>query len=127
MPARDAGNAAVRAELISGIRGRRREFEDAGARAEKLRALPADAAATLREMGVFWLKTPAEFGGTPLTPLKFCDVMEELGYADSTTAWVTMVGSGGTGTVAGWKHIGVSEQFYEIAGRRRVEARSSSG
>ncbi len=98
----DAGNAAVRAELLDGIRGRRREFEDAGERAEKLRALPGDAVRTLREMGIFWLKTPDEFGGTLLTPLEFCDVMEELGYADTTTAWVTMVGNGGTGTAAGW-------------------------
>lgn len=72
MPARDAGNAAVRAELIAGIRGRRREFEDAGARAERLRELPADAVRTLREMGVFWLKTPAEFGGTPLKRSRRC-------------------------------------------------------
>ncbi len=100
--AADAGNAGVRAELIAGIRSRRSEFEDAGERAEELRALPGDAVRTLREMGVFWLKTPGEFGGTPLTPLEFCDVMEEMGYADSTTAWVTMVGNGGTGTVAGW-------------------------
>ncbi len=28
--------------------------------------------------------------------------MEELGYADSSTAWVAMVGNGGTGTTAGW-------------------------
>lgn len=96
------GNEAVRAGLIAGIKSRRREFESAGERAEELRAMPADAIATLREMGAFWLKTPAEFGGTPLTPLEFCDVMEEIGYADTTTAWVTMVGNGGTGTAAGW-------------------------
>jgi alkylation response protein AidB-like acyl-CoA dehydrogenase len=100
--AADAGNATVRAELLEGIRSRRREFEAAGEQAETLRELPRETAATLREMGVFWLKTPAEFGGTPLTPLEFCDVMEELGYADSTTAWVAMVGNGGTGTAAGW-------------------------
>jgi len=98
----DAGNAAVWAALLDGIRSRRQEFEDAGERAEKLRALPPDTAQTLRDMGIFWLKTPSEFGGTPLTPLEFCDVMEELGYADATTAWITMVGNGGTGTAVGW-------------------------
>lgn len=110
------GDAGIRAELLAGIRRHRREFEDAGERAEKQRALPADAVRTLREMGAFWLKTPAEFGGTPLTPLEFCDVMEELGYADATTAWVTMVGNGGTGTVAGWlPDAGAREVF--AAGR----------
>ena len=109
----DAGNAAVRTELLDGIRSRRQQFEDAGERAEKLRALPPDTAQTLRDMGIFWLKTPSEFGGTPLTPLEFCDVMEELGYADATTAWVTMVGNGGTGTAVGW---------LPYAGARRVFA-----
>jgi indole-3-acetate monooxygenase len=48
-------------------------------------------------MGLFWLKTPAELGGSPLAPLDFCDVMEELAYADSSTASTVMVGNGGTG------------------------------
>ena len=113
-----AGNAAVRAEVLDGIRRHRREFEDAGERAEKLRALPADAVQTLRGMGVFWLKTPAEFGGTPLTPLEFCDVMEELGYTDATTAWVTMVGNGGTGTAAGWLPLDGARRVF-AAGRPR--------
>jgi alkylation response protein AidB-like acyl-CoA dehydrogenase len=51
---------------------------------------------------LFWLKTPAELGGTPLAPLDFCDVMEEVGYADTATAWTVMVGNGGTGTAGGW-------------------------
>jgi indole-3-acetate monooxygenase len=58
--------------------------------------------ATLRSMGMFWLKTPVELGGTPMTPLDFCDVMEELAYADASVAWTVMVGNGGTGTVGGW-------------------------
>lgn len=119
----DAGNAAVRAELIDGIRGRRAEFEDAGQRSEELRELPAETVRTLREMGVFWLKTPSEFGGTLLTPLEFCDVMEELGYADTSTAWVTMVGNGGAGTAAGWLPDAGGRRVFGPAARRR----SSSG
>ncbi len=106
-------SAALRAELLAGIASRRREFEAAGEQAEELRTLPPQTVRTLREMGVFWLKTPAELGGTPLTPLEFCDVMEELGYADSATAWTAMVGNGGTGTAAGW---------LPDAGARRVFA-----
>jgi alkylation response protein AidB-like acyl-CoA dehydrogenase len=96
------GNGASVAELIAVIRARRAEFEAAGERAEAERSLPADAVATLRSLGAFWLKTPRELGGTPVTPSEFCDVMEELAYADTATAWTVMVGNGGTGTVAGW-------------------------
>jgi alkylation response protein AidB-like acyl-CoA dehydrogenase len=99
--ARGADSAAIRAELLDAIRRRRPEFEAAGERAEELRTLPPDVFATLREMGVFWLKTPAELGGTPLAPLDFCDVMEEFAYADTATAWIVMVGNGGTGTAGG--------------------------
>jgi len=95
-------SSVVRAELLAAIRNHRQEFAAAGEQAERLRALPPDTVQTLRGLGVFWLKTPVELGGTPLTPLEFCDVMEELGYADTATAWLAMVGNGGTGTAAGW-------------------------
>ncbi|MFZ0077566.1 MAG: acyl-CoA dehydrogenase family protein, partial [Trebonia sp.] len=100
--ARGAESTTIRAGLLAGIRRRRPEFEAAGERAEKLRTLPGETVATLRAMGAFWLKTPAELGGTPLAPLDFCDVMEEFGYADAATAWTVMVGNGGTGTAGGW-------------------------
>jgi alkylation response protein AidB-like acyl-CoA dehydrogenase len=100
--ARGAESTPIRAGLLAGIRRRRPEFEAAGERAEKLRALPGETVATLRAMGAFWLKTPAELGGAPLAPLDFCDVMEEFGYADAATAWTVMVGNGGTGTAGGW-------------------------
>ena len=112
-PARGAGSARIRADLLDGIRRRRREFEAAGDRAQKLRTLPAAAVETLRDMGMFWLKTPSELGGTPLAPLDFCDVMEEIAYADTSTAWTVMVGNGGTGTAGGW---------LPDAGARRVFA-----
>ena len=53
-------SVASRAGLLAGIRRRRPEFEAAGERAEKLRTLPGETVATLRAMGAFWLKTPAE-------------------------------------------------------------------
>jgi indole-3-acetate monooxygenase len=100
--ARDAVSARVRADLLDNIRQRRREFETAGDKAQELRTLPTETVRTLREMGAFWLKTPAELGGTLLAPLDFCDVLEEFAYADTTTAWIVMVGNGGTGTAGGW-------------------------
>ena len=75
-----------RDELIAGIRANREKFESAGDRAEELRTLPHDAVAILRSLGLFWLKTPAELGGTPLTPVEFSEVIEELAYVDTSTA-----------------------------------------
>lgn len=77
----------------AGARGHRDQFEGAGNRAEELRTLPHDAVATLRELGLFWLKTPAELGGTPLSPIEFGEVIEELAYIDTSTAWAAMIGA----------------------------------
>ena len=97
-----AADGDVREKLLAGIREHREEFEDAGNRAEELRTLPPDAVQTLRELGAFWLKTPAELGGTPLDPVEFCDVMEELAYTDVSVAWATMIGCGCAGMAGGW-------------------------
>lgn len=92
----------LRDELIAGIRASRGKFESAGDRAEELRTLPHDAVAILRSLGLFWLKTPAELGGTPLPPVEFCDVIEELAYIDTSTAWAAMIGAGCNGLAGGW-------------------------
>jgi alkylation response protein AidB-like acyl-CoA dehydrogenase len=90
------------AELLDGIRAHRAEFEAAGALAEEMRTLPPAIVSLLRSLGLFWLKTPAEFGGTPLTPVEFCDVIEELAFIDVSTAWATMIGNGCAGMAGGW-------------------------
>src|ERR1700728_2326426 len=92
----------LRDELLAGIRANREKFESAGDRAEELRTLPHDAVAILRSLGLFWLKTPAELGGTPLSPLEFSDVIEELAYVDTSTAWAAMIGNGCNGLAGGW-------------------------
>jgi alkylation response protein AidB-like acyl-CoA dehydrogenase len=92
----------LRDRLIAGIRANREKFESAGDRAEELRTLPHDAVAILRSLGLFWLKTPAELGGTPLIPVEFADVIEELAYADTSTAWAGMIGAGCNGLAGGW-------------------------
>ena len=94
--------SAERDELLAGIRASRARFESAGDRAEELRTLPHDAVAILRSLGLFWLKTPAELGGTPLAPVEFCDVIEELAYVDTSTAWAAMIGAGCNGLAGGW-------------------------
>lgn len=95
-------SGVISAGLLAAIRTRRPEFEAAGERAEAERNLPSGTMAALRELGAFWLKTPAELGGTPVDPLDFCDVLEEFAYTDGATAWAVMVGNGGTGTAGGW-------------------------
>jgi len=102
-----------RDELLAAIRSHRGDFEAAGDQAEDLRTLPVDAVETLRGMGAFWLKTPADLGGTPLNPVDFCDVIEEMAYADSSTAWAAMIGAGCGGLAGGW---------LPEAGARRVFA-----
>ena len=92
----------LRDELVAGIHASREKFESAGDRAEELRTLPHDAVALLRSLGLFWLKTPAELGGTPLPPVEFCDVIEELAYVDTSTAWAAMIGAGCNGLAGGW-------------------------
>jgi alkylation response protein AidB-like acyl-CoA dehydrogenase len=92
----------LRDELVAGIRANKEKFESAGDRAEELRTLPHDAVAILRSLGLFWLKTPAELGGTPLSPLEFSDVIEELAYVDTSTAWAAMIGAGCNGLAGGW-------------------------
>ena len=94
--------SGLRDELLAGIRASREKFESAGDRAEELRTLPHDAVAMLRTLGLFWLKTPAELGGTPLPPVEFCDVIEELAYIDTSTAWAAMIGAGCNGLTGGW-------------------------
>src|ERR1700733_5815031 len=94
--------SGLRDELLAGIRAGREKFESAGDRAEELRTLPHDAVAILRTLGLFWLKTPAELGGTPLPPVEFCDVIEELAYVDTSTAWAAMIGAGCNGLTGGW-------------------------
>ncbi len=101
------------AGLLAAVRAHRAEFESAGLRAEELRTLPPDTVATLRDLGLFWLKTPAELGGTPLGPVEFCDVIEELAFIDTSTAWATMIGNGCAGMAGGW---------LPDAGARRVFA-----
>jgi alkylation response protein AidB-like acyl-CoA dehydrogenase len=90
------------ADLIAAFQRHREEFEAAGDQAEELRTLPRDTVETLRGLGVFLLKSPAELGGNPLDPLSFCDVIEELAYIDVSVAWAAMIGASCNGLAGGW-------------------------
>jgi indole-3-acetate monooxygenase len=67
-------------------------------------------------MGAFWLKTPGELGGTPLHPLEFCNVIEEMAYADVSTAWACMIGNGCAGMVGGWLPEASAQRLFPPGG-----------
>lgn len=108
-------SGSIRDSLLAAVRAHRQEFETAGEQAEELRTLPPGTVETLRGMGVFWLKTPAELGGTPLNPIDFFDVIEELAYADSSTAWAAMIGAGCAGLASGWLPEAGARQMFPAA------------
>jgi alkylation response protein AidB-like acyl-CoA dehydrogenase len=100
--------------FLNAVRERRADFEAAARHAEDERTLPADVVELMRDLRLFWLKTPRELGGSELDPLEFCDVLEEIAYYDASAAWTAMVGNGTTGTVAGWlPEEGLREVFAE--------------
>jgi alkylation response protein AidB-like acyl-CoA dehydrogenase len=105
-------SARMAQELIEEVRAAAPELEGAAREAELDRALPPRIVALLRELGLFWLKTPAELGGRVLDPLDFCDVLEEVAYHDASAGWAVMVGNGTTGFLAGsLPDEGVREMF----------------
>lgn len=94
--------AARTSAFLDAVRERGATFESAARRAEDERTLPSDVVELMRELRLFWLKTPRELGGSELDPLEFCDVLEEIAYYDESAAWAAMVGNGCNGTAAGW-------------------------
>jgi alkylation response protein AidB-like acyl-CoA dehydrogenase len=110
--------------FLDAVRARRTTFEAAARRAEEERTLPADVVEMMRELRLFWLKTPRELGGSELDPLEFCDVLEEIAYYDASAAWTAMVGNGVTGMVAGWvPDEGLREIFPAAGEGERADAR----
>jgi hypothetical protein len=90
------------ADLIAALPERREEFEATGDWAEELRTLPPNTVETLWGLGMFGLKSPAELGGSPLDPLSFCDVIEELACINTSVAWAAVIGAGCDGVAGGW-------------------------
>ena len=99
-------------ELVQRVRAVGPDLAAAARQAELERALPSAVVERLRELGLFWLKTPATLGGAELDPLEFCDVLEEVAYHDASAGWAVMVGNGTTGFLAGsLPEDGIREMF----------------
>ena len=60
--------------------------------------LTDDVADALHESGLFGMWTPAPLGGTEADPVSSLQVIQNLAYADPSTAWVTMAAALATGT-----------------------------
>jgi alkylation response protein AidB-like acyl-CoA dehydrogenase len=66
------------------------------ARAEEIEAareLPRDLFEALADAGIFHLMVPSSIGGRELDPPTYIQVIEELGKADASTAWVVNQGA----------------------------------
>jgi alkylation response protein AidB-like acyl-CoA dehydrogenase len=70
-----------------------------GPKSEDLGTLAPEAVAALREAGMFRLKLPLDVGGAEADALTEMLVLEELAYADLTSAWCTMVGATGVASL----------------------------
>jgi alkylation response protein AidB-like acyl-CoA dehydrogenase len=50
----------------------------------------------MKRAGIFRASTPKRFGGDPLPPARFLEMLERIAIADGSTAWVAAFGSAGT-------------------------------
>lgn len=75
-------------DVLTGVADRRAEFR-------RLRYVPKDFVARLKEIGLYRASTPAKFGGRPLSPMQFLDRVERISTVDGSTGWVSSFGSGG--------------------------------
>ena len=60
---------------------------------ERLRTMPADIVARLRDTGMFGLATPRSLGGAELPAAEIVDVVEEVSRADGSAGWTVLIGN----------------------------------
>lgn len=58
--------------------------------------VPRDIIATMKTAGIFRASTPVRFGGDALEPAAFLRMIERIGSADGSAAWVAAFGSANT-------------------------------
>ncbi|WP_433502497.1 flavin-dependent monooxygenase [Pseudonocardia halophobica] len=72
--------------MLAELVGRRDEFR-------RLRYVPKDFVARLKQAGLYRAATPARFGGDPLPPAEFLSQIERISEVDGSTGWVASFGS----------------------------------
>ena len=73
---------------------------------EAQRRLPISLVRAMAEAGLFHLMTPRAFGGLEADPLTFLSVVEELGRADGSCAWLLITNNGGVCTASVEESVG---------------------
>ncbi|MET0821062.1 MAG: acyl-CoA dehydrogenase family protein [Aeromicrobium sp.] len=73
-------------EVLAELAGRRAEFREQ-------RHVSRDFVGRLKQAGVYRAATPARFGGSPMAPADFLDVVERISAVDGSTGWVSSFGS----------------------------------
>lgn len=79
-------------QLIANIRDFAPALAARAAEIEVARRLPPDLVAALRQLGVFRMLVPRDFGGTEIAFPPSLDVLSELSAADGATGWSVMIG-----------------------------------
>lgn len=73
-------------DVLAELKQRRGEFNEQ-------RHVPRDFVDRLKELGIYRASTPAKFGGDPLPPATFLDMIERISVVDGSTGWVASFGS----------------------------------
>jgi alkylation response protein AidB-like acyl-CoA dehydrogenase len=73
-------------DLLTELAGRRAEFQ-------RQRYVSRDFVDRLKQAGIYRASTPAKFGGNPLPPADFLDLIERISAVDGSTGWVASFGS----------------------------------
>ncbi|WP_442575367.1 acyl-CoA dehydrogenase family protein [Microbacterium sp. F51-2R] len=71
-------------------------LDELGERREEFAAqrfVPRDFIDKLKPVGIYRASTPARFGGEPLAPADFMELIEEISRVDGSTGWVASFGS----------------------------------
>ena len=77
-------------------------------------ATPVDheVVAALRDAGLYGALTPKELGGLELTPEEALDVVEEIAYADGSTAWTLMACITSSAFMGAWCDDAFVREWY---------------
>jgi indole-3-acetate monooxygenase len=73
-------------EVLAELTERREEFR-------KQRYVSKDFVAQLKTLGLYRSSTPERFGGEPMPPAKFLELVEQISTVDGSTGWVASFGS----------------------------------
>ncbi|QUX97164.1 acyl-CoA dehydrogenase [Marinomonas sp. CT5] len=75
--------------VLEAVEKRREDFNE-------LRYVPRDIIDLMKKAGIFRASTPSIFGGNPMPPFKFMEMVERISTVDGSAGWVSAFGSANT-------------------------------